>query len=81
MSKVVSARISDRFAERLTIRARQSGRKPSELAARYLRESLLAEEYPGIVFVDGPAGRRAHLFGTGLDVWEIAMLIDDGVTK
>ena len=26
---------------------------------------------PGIVFVDGPAGRRAVVAGTGLDVWEI----------
>lgn len=26
---------------------------------------------PGVFFVDGPAGRRAALAGTGLDVWEI----------
>ncbi|HEX8832363.1 MAG TPA: DUF433 domain-containing protein, partial [Longimicrobium sp.] len=26
---------------------------------------------PGIVFTDGPAGRRATLAGTGLDVWEV----------
>lgn len=26
---------------------------------------------PGIVFVDGPTGRRAAVAGTGLDVWEI----------
>jgi uncharacterized protein (DUF433 family) len=28
------------------------------------------DEHPGIGFVDGPAGRRAVLVGTGLDVWE-----------
>jgi uncharacterized protein (DUF433 family) len=27
--------------------------------------------FPGITFVTGPAGLRAHLAGTGLDVWEI----------
>lgn len=59
-------------------RAQQAGRKPGELAARYLRESLVTEEYPGIVFVEGPAGRRAHIAGTGFDVWEVAMLIEDG---
>ena len=29
------------------------------------------DEHPGIGFVDGPAGRRAVLVGTGLDVWEV----------
>ena len=26
---------------------------------------------PGIVFADGPAGRRAVVAGSGLDVWEV----------
>ena len=26
---------------------------------------------PGVVFTDGPAGRRAVVAGAGLDVWEI----------
>jgi uncharacterized protein (DUF433 family) len=26
---------------------------------------------PGVVFLTGPAGRRAVLAGTGLDVWEV----------
>lgn len=26
---------------------------------------------PGITFADGPAGRRAVVAGTGLDVWEV----------
>jgi uncharacterized protein (DUF433 family) len=25
---------------------------------------------PGIIFADGPAGRRARIAGTGIDVWE-----------
>jgi uncharacterized protein (DUF433 family) len=29
---------------------------------------------PGIVFIDGPQGRRAHLAGTGFDVWEVVAL-------
>ncbi len=35
------------------------------------------QQYPGIVFVDGPAGRRAHLAGTGLDVWEVIELLQE----
>ena len=29
------------------------------------------QRVPGIVFADGPAGRRAVVAGTGLDVWEV----------
>lgn len=79
MSKVISARIPDNDAELLLKQAKRAGRKPGELAARYLSESLVAERFPGIVFVEGPAGRRAHLAGSGLDVWEVAMLVEDGV--
>lgn len=81
MSQVISARLSDPSAKRLRKKARQAGRKPSELAARYLQESLIADDYPGIVFVEGPAGRRAHLAGTGLDAWEVMLLIEDGLTQ
>jgi len=28
-------------------------------------------EGPGIIFTDGPAGRRATIAGTGLDIWEV----------
>ena len=33
-------------------------------------EGLRTAEYPGVVFRDGPAGRRAGLAG-GPDVWEV----------
>ena len=44
---------------------------------------LRMQQFPGIVFVDGPAGRRAHLAGTGLDVWEVIGLLREysGVAK
>ena len=34
-------------------------------------------DHPGIVFRDGPAGRRAGLAGHGLDVWEIVETVQD----
>ncbi len=30
---------------------------------------------PGILFADGPSGRRARSTGTGLDVWEVVATI------
>ena len=35
-----------------------------------VNEALAAQRFPGIVFRDGPTGRRAGL-ATGPDVWEI----------
>jgi len=37
--------------------------------------ALRVQRFPGITFVQGPAGRRAHLAGTGLDVWEVIELL------
>ena len=35
------------------------------------------EEHPLVRFVDGPAGRRACLIGSGLDVWEVVSVARD----
>lgn len=43
----------------------------SAAATELLRESVRMRRAPGIVFADGPAGRRAVVAGTGLDVWEV----------
>lgn len=36
-----------------------------------LSEGTAMARVPGIVFADGPAGRRAVIAGTGIDVWEV----------
>ncbi len=36
-----------------------------------LTEEEKMERVPGIVFVDGPTGRRARIAGTGLEVFEV----------
>lgn len=43
----------------------------SEMATQLLREAVRMRRVPGIVFMDGPVGRRAAIAGTGLDVWEV----------
>ena len=48
------------------------------LADRYVEEGLAMDFYPGVVFRDGPAGRRPAVLG-GPDVWEViqVFLVED----
>lgn len=55
---------------RLDARRRWAGETKSRLAQRYITEGMEMEEYPGIVFRDGPGGRRAGL-AAGPDVWQL----------
>ena len=71
----LSFRLPEPTLERLEARAHQIRETRTGLAERYLEEGLRMDEHPGIGFVDGPAGRRAVLVGTGLDVWEVVATI------
>jgi hypothetical protein len=64
-------RLPEPTLARLDQRAHQIRETRTGLAERYLEEGLRMDEHPGIGFVDGPAGRRAFLLGTGLDVWQV----------
>jgi hypothetical protein len=46
------------------------GSSASALTSRFVDEALRMEEHPGLLFRDGPSGRRAVLIG-GPDVWEV----------
>lgn len=59
--------VNNRLASYVT---RHPGWTRSSAAARLVDEGLRMEEHPGVIFRDGPAGRRACLIG-GPDVWEI----------
>lgn len=55
------------------------GHAPRALAQRYVDEGLRREEHPLVRFAEGPAGRRAALVGSGLDLWEvIAAVMENG---
>jgi uncharacterized protein (DUF433 family) len=75
MSSPLSLRLSDAAVERLGERARRAGTRPRTLAQRYVEEGLRMDEHPLVRFVDGPAGRRARLVGTGKDVWEVVSVV------
>ena len=51
--------------------AELAGRDFSAVSIELLSEAVKMKRCPGIVFADGPSGRRARIAGTGIDVWEI----------
>jgi hypothetical protein len=50
------------------------GLSASALTSRFVDEALRMEEHPGVLFRDGPSGRRAVLIG-GPDVWEVVRVV------
>lgn len=66
----MSIRFDQLLLERLRRRASTLATTPSGLAQRLVDEGLRVQEHPGIVFRDGPSGRRAAL-AAGPDVWEV----------
>src|SRR5215475_8916096 len=75
----MTAPLSIRFDEQLLARLRRRtqgspGSTVSGLAQRLVDEGLRMGEHPGIVFKDGPSGRRAAV-ALGPDVWEVAKVV------
>ena len=66
-----SFRLDEQLLELLEERADRVGESANALAARYLEEGLRRDEHPLIAFVDRPAGRRAMLAGTRLNVADV----------
>jgi hypothetical protein len=67
--------LSIRFTPSLLARLRQRanatpGASAAGLAQRLIDEGLRMADHPGVIFKDGPSGRRAAL-ANGPDVWEI----------
>ena len=70
MPAAKSFRLPDELAARLARRAAEEGVSQTELVASLLDEGLKTRAFPGIVYRDGPAGRRAAL-AAGPDMWEV----------
>lgn len=70
----LSARIDEAVAQRLRNRGERGPLNKSRLAERYIDEGMRMDDHPGIVFRDGPAGRRAAL-AAGPDVWEVMSVL------
>ena len=75
MSRPLSIRFDPRLLERLRRRTESTpGATPSGLAQRLVDEGLRMDDHPGVVFKDGPSGRRAAL-AFGPDVWEVVKVL------
>jgi hypothetical protein len=71
MTNPRSIRFEDRVLDRLNAYStRHPGLSSSAAASRFVDEGLRMELHPGVIFRDGPFGRRALLVG-GPDVWEV----------
>lgn len=69
-SRATSYRLDPELKDRLAAHARTEGISERALLERLIDEGLVTTQHPGIVFRDGPTGRRAAL-AVGADVWEV----------
>jgi hypothetical protein len=76
MNKPTSVRFEPELSQRLTSWAIAHGSTVSGAVNQLLDEKLRMEEFPGIVFRDGPTGRRAGLSG-GIDVWDLVRVVNE----
>ncbi len=75
MSTPVSIRFDAALLARLRRRAlATTGANTSALAQRLVDEGLRMADHPGVIFKDGPTGRRAAI-AYGPDVWEIVKFL------
>ena len=79
-SSPLSIRFDKGLLERLRRAAAGRNATPSGLAQTLVDEGLRSQEFPGVVFRDGPSGRRAGL-AAGPDVWEIVAAIKDSAAR
>ena len=70
-SRATSYRLDPDLKARLARQAAEERISERTLLERLLSEGLDTVQHPGIVYRDGPAGRRAAL-AVGPDVWEVA---------
>lgn len=70
-TKARGLRLPKELEEEIEREIRLRGASFTEVATSLLREAVRMRRVPGIVFMDGPTGRRASVAGTGIDVWEV----------
>lgn len=76
VARPTSFRLPDELLERLDEEANSSGTSVTTLVTSLLDEGIKTRRFPGIVYRDGPTGRRAALVG-GPDVWEVVRAVSE----
>jgi uncharacterized protein (DUF433 family) len=70
-SSPLSLRLPAELLTEIRKEAKRSARPASQVIQTTLEEGIRMRRCPGIIFTNGPAGRRATVAGTGIDVWEV----------
>ena len=73
----ISIRLSRATDQLVTAEARRTRRSRSAVVQAFTEETARSRRFPGIGFRGDDAGRRAWVIGSGLDVWEIAQMLED----
>jgi len=66
-----SIRLPEEAVKEIEALASGTGKDFSGIARDLLTEAVKMRRCPGITFADGPAGRRAKIAGSGIDIWEL----------
>lgn len=70
-TKTRGIRVTEELESEILREAEARGKSWSATTNELLEEALRMRRAPGVVFMNGPSGRRAVVAGTGIDVWEI----------
>jgi uncharacterized protein (DUF433 family) len=79
-SQPFSIRLSRSTDLYVTTEAHRQKRSKGAIVEALTEEAARMRRFPGIGFRDDGPDRRAWLTGTGLDVWEVLMLVRSGRT-
>ncbi len=66
-----SVKISKRLVAEARALAQASGGDARDVLEELIEEGIRMRRVPGILFADGPTGRRARIAGTGIEVFEV----------
>lgn len=72
-----SVRLEEATEKVVEAEARRTRRSKSAVVEAFTEEAARARRFPGIAFRGDDAGRRAWVIGSGLDVWEIAQMLEE----
>ncbi len=77
-----SVRLEEETERLVEAEARRTRRSKSAVVEAFTEEAARVRRFPGIAFRGDDARRRAWVIGSGLDVWEIAQMVEEfGSTK
>lgn len=80
MARPTSFRLPASLLARLEEEATTTGSTVTALVSALLDEGLKTRRFAGIVYREGPAGRRAGVVG-GPDVWELVRAVKHGAAE